>query len=286
MKIKFLGTSAASSCPLPFCNCKLCNIARRFGGKDLRKRSSVLINDDLVIDIGQDFMSASFMHGVDTTKIRYWLQTHSHSDHFSAAHLITRIKEYATEDISTLSLYASSKCIRHLSEQLSREEWGANLSEKEWLDRLCMTVTEVNPYEEYICGSYIVTALNSAHDTNDGSYLYLISNNSRRLFYGLDADELTLMGETIDYFSSNHICLDMVVLDHTYGSNINASDHLNTNKVISVLNRMRNRSIINQDTKVFASHISHEGILPHDEFVLFANQNGYDVAFDGLVVDV
>jgi len=48
---------------------------------------------------------------------------------------------------------------------------------------------------------------------------------------------------------------------------------------------MRNRGIINQDTKIFASHISHEGNLLHDEFALFSNKNGYDVAFDGLVVD-
>jgi len=168
-------------------------MARKTGGKDFRKRSAVLINDDLIIDLGQDFMSASFMHGVDTAKIRYWLQTHSHSDHFSPAHLITRMTEYAMENIQLLSLYASSHCIKHMSQQLGREEQGANLIEAEWLKRLSMEVTSVTHGEVFSCGTYSVTALNTKHDINDGSYLYLINDNSRTIFYGLDADEPTLM---------------------------------------------------------------------------------------------
>ncbi|MCL2472043.1 MAG: hypothetical protein FWF26_00035, partial [Treponema sp.] len=88
MKIQFLGTSAAHSTPLPFCNCKMCTISRKFAGKNLRRRSSALINENLIIDLGPDFMSSSFSLGVDTSKILYWLQTHSHSDHFNAGHLI------------------------------------------------------------------------------------------------------------------------------------------------------------------------------------------------------
>ena len=53
MKLKFLGTGAATACPLPFCNCQICKDARKFGGKDFRKRSSILINDDLIIDMGR-----------------------------------------------------------------------------------------------------------------------------------------------------------------------------------------------------------------------------------------
>ena len=286
MKIKFLGTSAAHSCPLPFCGCKLCNKARESGGKDFRKRASLLVNDDLLIDLCPDFMSASYMHGADTAKIRYWLQTHSHSDHFSAAHLITRLAEYAATDIQPLSLYASPQCIGNMSEKLGREEAGANLLEAEWLRKLSLIVTAVKHGEEFTCGSYVVTALRSAHDVTDGSYLYLINDNSRRLFYGLDADERTLREETIGYFSDNNICLDAVVLDHTYGYDVKAGDHLNANQFIGIINEMKERGVINRDTKIFASHISHEGTLPHDEFVLFANRHGYDAAFDGLNITV
>jgi len=285
MKIKFLGTSAAHSSPLPFCNCSLCETARNLGGKNLRKRSSLLVNDDLIIDIGQDLMTASYMHNVDTTKIRYWLQTHSHTDHFSASHLITRMEEYANINTKPLSLFASSACIKNMSKHLDKEWNGVNLLENEWQQRLNINVNCVKPNNEFVCGSYAVTALFSAHDVNDGSYMYLINDNTCKLFYGIDADKHTLMTETIKYFSENNICIDVVVLDHTYGK-VNANDHLNTNSFIEVITEMKNRKIINENTKVYASHISHEGTLPHDEFVIFANENGYNVAFDGLVLDV
>ncbi len=50
MKLTFLGTDAATAFPLPFCKCDVCTECRELGGKNLRKRSSLLINDDLLID--------------------------------------------------------------------------------------------------------------------------------------------------------------------------------------------------------------------------------------------
>jgi len=271
---------------MPFCNCAVCVAARELGGKDFRKRSSILVNDDLIIDLGQDFMSASFMHGVDTSKVRYWLQTHSHSDHFSAAHLITRMVEYAAAGVKPLSLYASPRCIQGMSEKLGREERGASLLDAQWVSRLGLSVTGVEHGREFACGDYAVTALNSAHDVGDGSLLYLVSDGPCKLFYGLDADEPTLKAETLDYFSDNSICLDVVVLDHTYGRGAGAGDHLNADQFIEIAGEMGKRGIVNKNTKIFASHISHEGTLPHGEFALFANRHGYDVAFDGLTVEV
>ena len=282
MKIKFLGTASAHSSPLPFCNCKMCIASRKSGGKDLRKRSSLLVNDDLLIDMGPDFMSSSFIHGVDTSNIRYLLQTHSHSDHFSASHLITRIAEYASEDVKPLSLYASPLCIQNMSEQLGKEEYGANLFEKKWLDKLVLDVNEVNYCEEYQCGYYSVTAFNANHDDKNGSSIYLISDNSCKLFYGLDTNGIT--EEIFNYIEEKNIYFDIVVLDHTYGCDVKANDHLTVNRFIETLKEMRKRNIIVPNTKIFASHISHEGNLIHDEFEMFAEKHGYSVAFDGLVI--
>lgn len=74
MKLTFLGTAAATSYPLAFCKCDFCNQARKSGGKDLRKRSSLLISDDLLIDLGPDIVSASFAYNFSVAEIRYWLQ--------------------------------------------------------------------------------------------------------------------------------------------------------------------------------------------------------------------
>ncbi len=64
MQITFLGTAAAPSMPIPFCTCQVCADARRVGGKNLRRRSSLMINDDLLVDIGPDIATASFEYGL------------------------------------------------------------------------------------------------------------------------------------------------------------------------------------------------------------------------------
>ncbi|MGH2398786.1 MAG: MBL fold metallo-hydrolase, partial [bacterium] len=63
MRVTFLGTAAAEGYPNPFCGCENCRAARRAGGRSLRKRAAALINDDLLLDLGPDLISASF-HGV------------------------------------------------------------------------------------------------------------------------------------------------------------------------------------------------------------------------------
>ena len=111
MVITFLGTAAATSYPLAFCNCNYCTQARINGGKDFRKRSSVLINNDLLIDFGPDTVSSSFTYNKPVTNIRYLLQTHPHSDHFDASHLTTRIPEYMGVNTPPLQIHASEKTL-------------------------------------------------------------------------------------------------------------------------------------------------------------------------------
>ncbi len=118
MKITFLGTSAATSCPMPFCRCDFCEKARINGGKDLRKRSSLLINQDLLIDFGPDIMSASFMHNISTVDVRYLLQTHSHADHFDPSAFGTRFPGYAVENVPMLELYGSRLTLDKLSQMV------------------------------------------------------------------------------------------------------------------------------------------------------------------------
>ena len=57
MKITMLGTGAIGY-PLSFCNCDNCKEARIRKGKSIRKRASMLINDDLIIDLGPDTQTA------------------------------------------------------------------------------------------------------------------------------------------------------------------------------------------------------------------------------------
>ena len=91
MLITFLGTAAANAFPEAFCKCRNCAQARLLRGPSLRKRSSALINDDLLIDLGPDIMVASQVHGRSLDDVQYCLQTHPHADHLDLSHLLLQI---------------------------------------------------------------------------------------------------------------------------------------------------------------------------------------------------
>ena len=81
MRIKFLGTGASEGIPSLFCNCPVCKNARKEGGRELRSRSGVLLDNDLLIDFSNDMLMNAMRYGIDCTAIRNILISHSHSDH-------------------------------------------------------------------------------------------------------------------------------------------------------------------------------------------------------------
>ncbi|NHV99074.1 MAG: hypothetical protein HA496_05415 [Thaumarchaeota archaeon] len=49
MRVMFLGTGAAEEWPAVFCQCANCRRARNAGGRNVRTKSSTLVNNDLKI---------------------------------------------------------------------------------------------------------------------------------------------------------------------------------------------------------------------------------------------
>ena len=277
MKLMFIGTSAATSCPLAFCNCAACREGRKRGGRDLRRRASVLIDDRLLIDMGPDLMTASFEFGFDAAAIRYLLQTHSHSDHFDPGHFITRIAEYATENLTHMSVCASPECIEHMSEKLGREEEGATLLDEKWRGRMGVDVRLMKHGDRIRLDEYEVIAVESAHDPGDGSLLYIIRKGDSAFMYACDTPLLTdrawALIESLDFPINAAAC------DQTYGPGTPGGGHMHAEQTAEFAARMA-------PARVFATHISHEGTPPHAELEKWTRARGYEVAYDGLVVEI
>lgn len=282
MEITFLGTAAATSYPLVFCRCKACEQARKLGGRNFRKRSSLLINRDLLIDFGPDIMTASFMYGISMPDIRYCLQTHSHSDHFDASHFSTRIPEYAVENIPHLELYASNATLRKMSEMLKNEGYVTNLLDQKEQERMNISVHPAKYLQSFEAGNYQITAFPTSHDKSVDSLLYTITENDYTVFYGVDTD--IIPEETWKGFHEKKLKFDIVVLDHTYGPNMHGEGHLNANQFIEHVQRMRKENLLKQNSRIFATHISHEGNPIHSELVEYGKKYGYEIAYDGLVI--
>ena len=122
MELTLLGTGAIGY-PLAFCNCENCQTARKKRGKSIRKRASLLINDDLLIDLGPDTQTAMCMYNKDMGKIKYLLQTHIHTDHCDIGLLTTRIT-YLTKqkNQNLLELYAHPNCLNIISQKIEEYE--------------------------------------------------------------------------------------------------------------------------------------------------------------------
>ena len=285
MRVTFLGTGAATSCPLPYCHCSNCRQAWALGGPSLRRRSSVLINGDLMVDPGPDMMTAAFNCRVSLWELRYCLLTHPHSDHFDLNHLFTRHPEYAVVDMPVLHLYASRGALPRLVASARIESYDADLLDPAYCKKMLnLEIHEVEALRTFEAGSYRVTAFPAHHDPTVEPLLYAIQDGTTTVFYG--ADTASLPEQAWEGFHALKLRFDLVILDHTYGPGFLRDDHLDATQFIEHVRRMRDEALLNDKARIFATHISHEGNPVHPELVQFASRNGYEVACDGLVVEM
>jgi phosphoribosyl 1,2-cyclic phosphate phosphodiesterase len=280
MNVTFLGTSAANAYPEAFCRCDNCQRARALGGPSLRKRSAVLVDDELLIDLGPDVMAAAQQHGRPLTHVHTCLQTHGHADHFDPSHLLSRSPGYGVVGAPRLHLYASPATLRLAARLLARDTAPRSLLDPDAGEELNLEIHPIEALQTVTRAPYRITAFPANHDPAVEPLLYAVEAGGRCLFYG--ADTAALAEETWEAFHRCRLRFDLVILDHTYGPDEPASDHLNARQVIEHAGRLRAEGLLAPGARILATHIAHEGNPPHPELSAFAAAHGYEVAYDGL----
>jgi len=284
MQVTFLGTAASNAFPEAFCRCSNCEQARALGGRSLRKRSSALVNDDLLIDLSPDLHSASQAHGIRLTGVKYLLQTHFHADHMDLSQLLSRSPGFGTQGAPVLHFYTSGETLRRGSAGFERDLADYSLLEPRAEAELNLKAHALEPYTPVEFGAYRVIGFPANHAHGSGALLYSIQAGDRAIFYGTDTS--TLFEETWQAFHRFELKFDLVILDHTYGRYQKGSDHLSATQFIEHVQRFRGEGLLKPDSRAFATHIAHEGNPAYPELADFARQNGYEVAYDGLVLEV
>ncbi len=282
MNITFLGTAAAPSMPIPFCVCEVCSEARRIGGKNLRRRSSLVINDDLLVDIGPDIAAASFQHQISLSGIGICLQTHPHADHLDIGFILSRHAEYGTEVSGDLLLAGSDETLRTIDEFVSQQSAYGSIFDSETQSALKLNLLSLTPFEAYSIDGYHITGYPASHGNDQGFLLYSIVQGDHAVFYGTDTSVLS--EEVWEHLQQERTMFDVVILDHTYGIGFESrpADHLASKDVAAHADRFRECGLLKDNGLVYATHLSHEGILEHDELEECARNRGYRVAYDGL----
>ncbi|MHB8855055.1 MAG: MBL fold metallo-hydrolase [Bellilinea sp.] len=284
MVITFLGTSGANSYPEAFCKCHHCEKARTLGGPSLRKRSALLINEDLLVDLGPDIMTAAQEHRYSLTQVRYCIQTHPHADHLDVSHLLSRSPDHGVVGAPCLNFYASEETLERAAQTFRRDLSDRDLLSPITQEYMNLKVYTIKPFQPIQIGNYQITAFPANHAPTMGAMLYSVEDGNRCIFYGTDT--APLLDQTWQAFHQQKLKFDIVILDHTYGLKEPANDHMNAYQVIEHIVRMRNEDLLTNNARVFATHIAHEGNPPHPDLVAFAKQHGYEVAYDGLRLEI
>lgn len=127
-------------------------------------------------------------------------------------------------------------------------------------------------------------AFPASHDPAVEPLLYAMERDGHSIFYGTDT--ATFSEETWRAFHQHGLRFGVVILDHTYGPGAAGADHLNAEQFVEHVARLREEGLLHDRARVFATHFDHACNPAHPDLAAFASQHGYEVAYDGLVVNV
>lgn len=272
MKVRFLGTAAFEGIPALFCRCSLCLKAREHGGKDIRTRTSVLLDDDLKIDFPPDTLHHMHRDNLDLEQVQDLLLTHSHSDHLYAEDLAARLPGYAQSESHTIRLYGNGNVIAGCKQSLDREGGARDKFE----------LIEVKPFERIEMRTAIAVALPAAHDPAEDCLLYCIEKDGKSVLYGHDSG--LFPEETWQWLKSARI--DLAILECTMGHAEYHKTHMNIDAVLHTRERLLEYGTISADGRIVVTHFSHNAGLTHDDLVRTFAPYNIETAFDGMTIEI
>jgi len=158
MKLFFLGTASAEGYPAPFCECINCREARKEGGKSLRLRSSLMVDDELLVDFGPDLLSYTLRYDIHFSQIKTLLITHSHYDHLFPNNLNYILPETGT--ILTKPLDLKIICSRDVYEKI---KYHSEKYEKDTPWKIMV----IKEFETNFSHHFKITALPATHMVNE-----------------------------------------------------------------------------------------------------------------------
>ncbi len=283
MKIQYWGTAAQEGIPALFCNCESCKNARAKKGKNIRTRTQILINDDLLIDFGPDTFVHSTMYGFNMSRLGHILVTHPHDDHFYPNELTNRLENYAKNPpVDTLVIHGAEEtlsAIRRVSD-----------NNPKYKNQTRIVFDIMKPYETRKIGDYLVTPLPARH-TTECPFIYLIEEGGVSFLVMNDTGRPTL--EVHDYLAKRGITLAGISFDTTYGvANTiekfgKVGHHMGLVDNFAVKEYLATLGVVNKHTVCIATHFSHLGnSIDYDKLCEIAENYGMIVSYDGMTIEV
>lgn len=285
--MKFLGTGAGEGTPNPFCSCRICEHARVVKGKEIRTRSSFLLSEQVVIDMGADYFAQSIWYDASFVQVEHVLYTHMHDDHINYTMLWERFAKrkgsphplhiYLVEDACRFftDFYRTSPLTNGLECCLAEDN---------------VKIVPLSFGKTVSVAGIAVTPLRAAHTTGfekNGSN-FLMEYGGKRLYYALDSGYF--LEETFAQLAGK--ALDTLICECTFpvpGQHMadRQSGHMDLYQCLDTLHRLYQIGTVTPQTAVYLSHISPVGMTHAElEGYLCALELPYRIiaAYDGMQI--
>lgn len=272
MKITWLGTAAGEAWPGVFCDCKLCTAARQLGGKNIRTRSQTLINDDLLLDLPPDNYLHTLYYGLDLSKVRTLLFTHSHSDHCYTNDLELLREPYSHTYPGELQVYGNDAVERKIISAC-----GSSGGKRERF-----RFHRIIPNETVKSGGYTITALRAVHAKDETCLFYHIERDGVSILYAHDTGALTK--ENLETLGRLPSPLKLVSLDCTQQQHRDGKYHMGLADAAEQKDKLLKLGLADGGTVFVVNHFSHNGGWLHEETSQRAEALGMTASFDGMTV--
>lgn len=274
MKITILGSAAAEALPALFCECEICRFARIHKGKDLRRRTSYLLDGDTMIDFGPDAFDQTCKFDIDLAELKRILITHAHEDHLNPVDLSWRRQWFSTvtKNIDIIADDAVKARIERET-QLSYEQ-------------LKLNERAIHPNETIFADDLEIFAVRGNHDPNSTPLNYVVTRNSSSVLIGNDTGYWS--EESWDALAKYGKVFDIAIIESTMGfpNADHERGHLGVNATVKVFARLREMGLVTDKTRCVTNHFSHNGMPYHSKLEEFFNPHGIEVGFDGMVIEV
>lgn len=271
MKVQWLGTAAAEGWPALFCECEFCARARELGGRNIRTRSSIMVNDRYKIDLPPDTYHHVLTQGLNLAAVEFLLITHSHSDHLNASELEMRHPPFAHTQ-RPLSVYGNEAVARAIDARV-----GAS--------HRAFSFEVVEPFRWYSAGAARFMPLTADHDRSQQCLFYLLEVQGTAVLVGNDTgyfpDE---SWEALERARDEGVKVVVVSLDTTNGPLPGRQNHMGFDCICEVRQRLLDTGCADGSTSFVATHFSHNGGLMHAEMEAVLGPRGFAVAYDGMVL--
>ncbi len=278
MKITFLGTAAAEGVPAVFCNCPTCVRAKAVGGREVRTRSQILIDDDTLFDFPMDTYMHMLKFKLDLSKIKRVLITHAHMDHCYPQEFCMRGGPFAknlTED--RVNIYCDPTVHDIFWNDVNRElrpEVGAGL-----------ITTVMHPFDCVVSDDMRIIALPAAHTKGEDCLVYYVERGGAGALFLNDTGPLER--EVFEKLRKMRVDVRLVALDCTYGAiEHGVGRHMGLYDIVKQKQLMREVGVADESTLFYATHFSHNTDLDYAGISALASEHDITVAYDGCSVEI